>query len=138
MAPFVGRSGVVLNLAPLTSAGLVRNGTLVEIEEGLTTEEVAEIVAQRFSEKPVDARTPEVRAVESSGEAEKPRGNASRDVWEEYALSVGISEDDLKGLKQTEIRDLVDQKENPGDSEETGNTEEPAEPKDADPAGSVD
>lgn len=138
MAPFVGRSGVVLNLAPLTSAGLVRNGTLVEIGEGLTAEEVAEIVAQRFSEKPVDAQTPEERAVEGTGEAEKPRGNASRDAWEEYALSIGISEDELKGLKQTEIRDLVEQKETPADPEKDGNTGEPADPKDADPAGSDD
>ena len=138
MAPFVGRSGVVMNLDPLVSGGLVRNGTLLEIDEGLSAEEVAEIVADRFGGKPVATRTPEERAEESTDEAEKPRGNASREAWEAYALSVGISEDDLKGLKQTEIRDLVDQKENPGDSEETGNTEEPADPKDTDPAGSVD
>ncbi|MNJ03520.1 hypothetical protein D3C73_1638720 [compost metagenome] len=38
----------------------------------------------------------------------KPGGNASREKWVEYALANGKTEDDLNGLKQTEIRALFD------------------------------
>ena len=108
MAPFVGRSGVVMNLAPLTSAGLVRNGTLVEIPDGLSAEAVAKIVAERFDEKPDTDTEVEANAPVPSGDAEPPRGNASRDEWVAYAITQGKTEDDLAGLKQGEIRALFD------------------------------
>ncbi|MGO3763484.1 hypothetical protein [Glutamicibacter arilaitensis] len=130
MAPFVGRSGVVMNLDPVVSGGLVRNGTLVEIGEDLSAKDVASIVADRFGEKPAEATTPEVFSAGDTGEVEEPRGNASREDWVEYAISQGKTEDDLAGLKQTEIRALLKQ-----ESEETKEEEETEETV---PAGTSD
>lgn len=119
MAPFVGQSGVLMNLPVTISAGLVRQGTLVEVDEGLSPEELASIVQERFGVSASDSvaeATPK-----ASTTVEKPRGNASRDDWVAYALSQGKSEDDLAGLKQGEIRELLESAtpENP----ETGSTE---------------
>lgn len=119
MAPFVGQSGVLMNLPETISAGLVRQGTLVEVDEGLSPEELASIVQERFGVSPTDSvaeATPK-----ASTTVEKPRGNASRDDWVAYALSQGKSEDDLAGLKQGEIRELLE----PADpaTSETGSTE---------------
>ena len=119
MAPFVGQSGVLMNLPVTISAGLVRQGTLVEVDEGLSPEELASIVQERFGVSASDSvaeATPK-----ASTTVEKPRGNASRDDWVAYALSQGKSEDDLAGLKQSEIRELLEPPtpENP----ETGSTE---------------
>ncbi len=119
MAPFVGQSGVLMNLPVTISAGLVRQGTLVEVDEGLSPEELASIVQERFGVSASDSvaeATPK-----ASTTVEKPRGNASRDDWVAYALSQGKSEDDLAGLKQGEIRELLEPAtpENP----ETGSTE---------------
>lgn len=36
----------------------------------------------------------------------KPAGNASLEAWRDYALANGRTEDDLDGLKQSEIRAL--------------------------------
>src|SRR5690606_6819761 len=130
MAPFVGRSGIVMNLDPVVSGGLVRNGTLVEISEGLSAKDVASIVADRFGEKPSEETTPEVSSAGATGEVEEPRGNASREDWVEYAISQGKTEDDLAGLKQTEIRALLKQ-----ESEET---EEEEETEETVPAGTSD
>lgn len=133
MAPFVGRSGVVLNLAPLTSAGLVRNGTLVEIDEGLSAKDVASIVAERFGKKPAGETTAVVSSAVAAGEVEEPRGNASREDWVEYAITQGKTEDDLAGLKQTEIRALLKQ-----ESEEGSKSKEEEKTEDTVPAGTSD
>lgn len=130
MAPFVGRSGVVMNLDPVVSGGLVRNGTLVEIGEGLSAKDVASIVADRFGEKPTEETTPEVSSAGAAGEVEEPRGNASREDWVEYAISQGKTEDDLAGLKQTEIRALLKQ--------ESEKTEEEEETEETVPSGTSD
>lgn len=108
MAPFVGPSGTVMNLDPVISGGLVRNGTIVEIDDGLSPKQVAEIVAERFGEKPATATENAVSAAVPAGEIEPPRGNASREDWVEYAITQGKTEDDLAGLKQGEIRALFD------------------------------
>ncbi|MGP4995106.1 hypothetical protein [Glutamicibacter ardleyensis] len=110
MAPFIGRSGVLMNLAPLTSAGLVKNGTLVEVPEDVTEEEIADLLKEKFgvgADKSATEETPETPKAKT--EVEKPRGNASRDDWVAYAVSQGTSEDDLAGLKQGEIRALFEQ-----------------------------
>lgn len=135
MAAYIGQSKTLMtNLGEHVASSLLANGTIVEVPEGASAEQIDAAWERKFGAEPVV----EVASIAPATTLEKPRGNSSREDWEAYALSIGISEDDLKGLKQTEIRDLVDQKENPGDSEETGNTEEPADPKDADPAGSDD
>jgi len=108
MAPYVGLSGVVMDLDKLTAGGLVRQGTLVEIEEGLSAEAVAKIVAARFGEKPATDTESAASVPAQSGDAEPPRGNASRDDWVAYAITQGKTEDDLAGLKQGEIRALFD------------------------------
>lgn len=111
MAPFIGRSGVLMNLQPLTSAGLVKNGTLVEVPDDVTEEEISEILKERFgigaeeSEGEIVPEAPKGKV----GDLEKPRGNASRDDWVAYAVSQGTSEDDLAGLKQGEIRARFEQ-----------------------------
>lgn len=133
MAPFVGRSGVVMNLDPVVSGGLVRNGTLVEIGEGLSAKDVASIVADRFGEKPTEETTPEVSSAGAAGEVEEPRGNASREDWVEYAIAQGKTEDDLAGLKQTEIRALLKQ-----ESEEGSKSKEEEKTEDTVPAGASD
>lgn len=119
MAPFVGQSGVLMNLPVTISAGLVRQGTLVEVDEGLSPEELASIVQERFGVSASDSvaeATPK-----ASTTVEKPRGNASRDDWVVYALSQGKSEDDLAGLKQGEIRELLEP--TTPETPETGSTE---------------
>ncbi|MFJ2318412.1 hypothetical protein ACIOTN_17120 [Glutamicibacter sp. NPDC087661] len=142
MAPFVGRSGVVLNLAPLTSAGLVRNGTLVEIDDGLSAKDVASIVAERFGKKPAEETTAVVSSAVATGEVEEPRGNASREDWVEYAIAQGKTEDDLAGLKQTEIRALLKQEsekaELQGKSEEGSKSKEEEKSENTVPAGTSD
>lgn len=142
MAPFVGRSGVILNLAPLTSAGLVRNGTLVEIDEGLSAKDVASIVAERFGKKRAEETTPVVSSAVAAGEVEEPRGNASREDWVEYAIAQGKTEDDLAGLKQTEIRALLKQEseeaELQGKSEEGSKSKEEEKTENTVPAGTSD
>ncbi len=95
-----------MDLDELTAGGLVRQGTIVEIEEGLSAEQVAAIVKERFNSK---ATSKTSDAIVASNPAEKPRGNAKRDDWEAWALHIGILEDDLTGKTQTEIRELVDQ-----------------------------
>jgi hypothetical protein len=48
----------------------------------------------------------------------RPRGNASREEWVAYALANGKTEDDITGLKQTEIRALfADDTDGEGSSE---------------------
>lgn len=122
MAPFIGRSGVLMNLAPLTSAGLVKNGTLIEVPDDVTEEEIADLLKEKFgvgAEKSADKPAPE--APKGKVEVEKPRGNGSREDWVAYAVTQGIPEDDLAGLKQGEIRALLDDKQDddPKTGEET-------------------
>lgn len=117
MAPYVGKSGTLLNLKGAVASGLIASGIVVEVEEGLTAEQLAKIASEKFGgNDPVAEATPK-----ASTTVEKPRGNASRDDWVAYALSQGKSEDDLAGLKQGEIRELLEPvtTENP----ETGSTE---------------
>jgi len=97
-----------MNLDPVISAGLVRNGTIIEIPDGLSAEAVAKIVAERFEKKPATVEETVATVPAPSGEVEPPRGNASRDDWVAYAITQGKTEDDLAGLKQTEIRALFE------------------------------
>lgn len=39
-------------------------------------------------------------------QVEKPAGNASQEVWAAYAVTQGASADEVKDLKQTELREL--------------------------------
>ncbi|WP_190263669.1 hypothetical protein [Glutamicibacter nicotianae] len=122
MAAYIGQSKTLMtNLGEHVASSLLANGTIVEVPEGASAEQIDAAWERKFGAEPVV----EVASTAPATTLEKPRGNSSREDWEAYALSIGISEDDLE-------------KENPGDSEETGNTEEPADPKDADPAGSDD
>lgn len=36
----------------------------------------------------------------------KPRGNASLEVWQDYAKSQGATDEDLDGMSRDEVRDL--------------------------------
>lgn len=136
MAPFVGPSGTAMNLDPVIAGGLVRNGTIVEIADGLSSEQVAEIVAERFGEKPATVTETAAVTPAPAGDAEPPRGNASREAWVEYAITQGKTEDDLAGLKQGEIRALFDTEETAVESEGEPADGEPVQgdPAEGDPA----
>ncbi|MGH3651491.1 hypothetical protein [Glutamicibacter sp.] len=119
MAAYIGQSKTLLtNLGEHVASSLLANGTIVEVPEGASAEQIDAAWERKFGAEPVI----EAAAATPATTLEKPRGNASREDWEAYALSIGITEDDLKGLKQTEIRDLVEQKENPEEEEETEET----------------
>lgn len=124
MSPrIVGESGVVLDVDAEMARGLVRDGfaKLADGEPESVLARPATAAATTIKPDGPSAANPEVGGtVTESGnsapeipnpdegkEADgKPRGNASRDEWVAYALANGKTEDDLKGLTQTEIRAL--------------------------------
>lgn len=118
MSPrIVGESGVVLDVDREMARGLVRDG-FAKLAEG-----ESESVLARPMSAIATTINPEVgstvtavgnsapETAKAAGEADqdgKPGGNASREKWVEYALANGKTEDDLNGLKQTEIRALFE------------------------------
>ncbi|MGP9034597.1 hypothetical protein ACT17S_16220 [Glutamicibacter mysorens] len=108
MSPYIGESKVVIDLPDVVAGSLVANRTLAKVPAGASQTQIERIWDKHFGTDEEEADTAQPI---SSEELERPRGNASRDDWEGYALSVGISEDDLAGKKQSEIRDLVEAKE---------------------------
>lgn len=54
--------------------------------------------------EPVEDVEPEPEP--TPAQVEKPAGNASQEVWAAYAVTQGASADEVKDLKQTELREL--------------------------------
>ena len=116
MSPrIVGPSGVVLDVDREMARGLVRDG-FAKLADG-ESEDVLNRVVPGAVLNPegspavvypvgnsVSDVVPKVDADASTDG--RPRGNASREEWVAYALANGKTEDDLTGLKQTEIRAL--------------------------------
>ena len=108
MSPYIGESKILMDLPDVVAGSLVANRTLAKVPAGASQTQIERIWDKHFGTDEEEADTAQPS---SSDGLERPRGNASRDDWEAYALSVGISEDDLAGKKQGEIRELVEAKE---------------------------
>jgi hypothetical protein len=117
MSPrIIGPSGVELDVDREMARGLVRDGfaKLVEgePESSLERPDPSNILNPEGSPAvvyPVGNSVSDVvpkKVDPDAGVDGQPRGNASRDEWVAYALANGKTEDDLNGLKQTEIRAL--------------------------------
>lgn len=116
MAPYIGESKTLMKLSPAVASGLLASGVVVEVPEGASKDLVAKIWERKFGAPLADSVaeiTPKTPAT-----VDQPRGNASREDWVAYAVTQGISEDDLAGLKQGEIRALLDGKQD--DDPKTG------------------
>lgn len=91
-----GPNGIVVDVAPTVASGLIGGGYV-------------EAVDSDSPRKPPEQAVADQSEFEDDGEPAKPAGNASRGDWEAYALSQGFGEEQIDGLKQREIRDLLDE-----------------------------
>lgn len=109
-----GPNGLVIDVAPTVASGLIGGGHVeavdqdtVEVDE---TNEESEDSPTEDTEAEVDQAENSDAEVEEPNEdtdgSVKPGGNASKQVWYDYALDQGFAEEQLDGLKQSEIRDL--------------------------------
>lgn len=110
-----GPNGLVIDVAPSVASGLIGGGHVEAIEsdtEVEDTEEVSEDPSIEDEDDEADqAEASDTEAEEDeaeSGDVTKPGGNASKQVWYDYALNQGFAEEQLDGLKQSEIRALFE------------------------------
>lgn len=115
MSPrIVGPSGVELDVDREMARGLVRDGFAKladgESEAALNRPDPSNILNPEGSPavvypvgNSVSDVVPNTTGDDPNG---RPRGNASREEWVSYALANGKTEDDVNGLKQSEIRAL--------------------------------
>lgn len=110
-----GPNGLIVDVAPSVASGLIGGGHVVAVEDSdadspdLSTdsEETAADQEEQTEQKVEDS---DEESPETSTEAQtKPGGNASKQVWYDYALAQGFAEEQLDGLKQNEIRALFDE-----------------------------
>lgn len=115
----VGKSGTVMDLPDHVATGLLDSGVVKRVAAAAVAE--GEAPAQPSAAVPSTPPTggPEMPPEGDSGTIpagdpaetqddglKLPPGNGSRDVWVEFALANGKTEDDLNGLTQTDIRNL--------------------------------
>ena len=115
----VGKSGVVMDMPEHVATGLISSGVVERVSEEALVAHA--LMAPPPAVVPTDppaggaGETPEGTEGETpaGGESETgddgvklPPGNGSREVWVEFGLANGKTEDDLNGLTQTEIRNL--------------------------------
>lgn len=99
-----GPNGLIVDVAPSVASGLIGGGHVVAVEDAdETTPDQDEQDTTEVEDS--DDESPEP----STEDAARPAGNASRGDWEAYALSQGFAEEQLEGLKQSEIRALFDE-----------------------------
>jgi hypothetical protein len=116
MSPrIIGPSGVELDVDREMARGLVRDGFAKladgESEAALNRPDPSNILNPEGSPAVVYPVGNSVSDVVPKTEADagtdgRPRGNASREEWVSYAIANGKTEDDVNGLKQSEIRAL--------------------------------
>lgn len=99
-----GPNGLIVDVAPSVASGLIGGGHVVAVKDGDV--EVEKPSTDDADTEPEDAADVEVN--EPDEDSARPAGNASRGDWEAYALSQGFAEEQLEGLKQSEIRALFD------------------------------
>lgn len=115
----VGDSGVVMDLADSVATGLLSSGVVTRVsDEALAVHSLmapppAVVPADETAgglETPSDGGggTDPVGDDAETGEGglKLPPGNGAREVWVEFALANGKTEDDLLGQTQTQIREM--------------------------------
>ena len=110
-----GPNGLVVDVAPSVASGLIGGGHVVAVED--SDADAPEISTDNEETEPdqdeqtdTEAEDSDHESAESSTDAQtKPGGNASKQVWYDYALAQGFAEEQLDGLKQSEIRALFDE-----------------------------
>lgn len=107
-----GPNGIVVDVAPSVASGLIGGGHAVAADADSKVEEHDED-SETATADDTEAEQGEESEMEEdeddSTDPAKPAGNASRGDWEAYALSQGFAEEQLEGLKQGEIRALIDE-----------------------------
>lgn len=96
-----GPNGLIVDVAPSVASGLIGGGHVVAVEDSDADQE--EQTEQQVEDS--DDESPDT----STEDQTKPGGNASKQVWYDYALAQGFAEEQLDGLKQNEIRALFDE-----------------------------
>lgn len=122
----VGKSGVIMDLADHVATGLLSSGVVrrvvdaVELVDGAIPLPSAVVP---FLNPAIETETPPAGQGDPGGPkgpedspsgppapegdgVKLPPGNGSREVWAEFALANGKTEDDLLGKTQTQIRDM--------------------------------
>ena len=109
-----GPNGLVIDVAPTVASGLIGGGHVEAVDndtaEAEETNEESEDSPTEDTEAEADqAEDPDAEVEETEEDTDgsvKPGGNASKQVWYDYALDQGFAEEQLDGLKQSEIREL--------------------------------
>ena len=115
----VGDSGVVMDLPEHVATGLLSSGVVTRVDDSAAVE-VAEPLQPPAAVPPTPpAGGPETAPGSDGGTVpaevlagtqdeglKLPPGNGTREVWADFALAHGKTEDDLNGLTQTDIRNL--------------------------------
>lgn len=114
-----GPNGLIVDVAPSVASGLIGGGHVVAVDAEVDDSETnSDEIAQGDNETAADHEEQTEQQVEDSDEESpepsteaqtKPGGNASKQVWYDYALAQGFAEEQLDGLKQSEIRALFDE-----------------------------
>lgn len=110
-----GPNGLVVDVAPSVASGLIGGGHVVAVEDSdddspETSTDGEETAADQEEQTEQQVEDSDEESPETSTEAQtKPGGNASKQVWYDYALAQGFAEEQLDGLKQSEIRALFDE-----------------------------
>lgn len=102
-----GPNGLIVDVAPSIASGLIGGGHVVAVgAEGEDSEATSEDTTQDNAE----VEDTEDDSDESpTPDPAKPGGNASKQVWYDYALAQGFAEEQLDGLKQSDIRALFNE-----------------------------
>ena len=110
-----GPNGLIVDVAPSVASGLIGGGHVVAVEDSdvdapETSTDDEETEADQDEQPHSAVEDSDEESPEPSTEAQtKPGGNASKQVWYDYALAQGFAEEQLDGLKQSEIRALFDE-----------------------------
>lgn len=110
-----GPNGLIVDVAPSVASGLIGGGHVEKVEDSdaeapQSSTEDEETEADQDEQTDTEVENSDDDSDESSTEAQtKPGGNASKQVWYDYALAQGFAEEQLDGLKQNEIRSLFDE-----------------------------
>ncbi len=111
----VGDSGVELEVDELIGRGLVANGSARLIDAAAVnppetgtpgTPPPAGGEGGEGGQVPPPAGGDGEKANHENADPNAPKGNASREEWEAYALSKGKTEDDLAGKTRDDIKGL--------------------------------